>query len=465
MSNSSSNTLDIGQLLDFGPFSGLQRFVICLTALAIVLDGFDGQLIGYALPLIIEEWGITREAFAPAVAAGLLGMAAGMAGAGLIADRLGRRLVLIGSVALFGVATIAIGFSQGVMGIVILRFLAGLGIGGALPSASTMTAEFAPARSRTMAVTLTIVCYPLGGMLAGLFAGAILPTLGWRALFWVGGAIPVGFALFLLFSLPESPRFLAQQRTRWHELVKLLARIGRPVAPDTEFTDYVSQNAATAQKKGFAALFVPAYRRDTIALCTAFFMVVLSLYSAYSWLPLMLTTEGVNVGIASQALTAYNFGGVFGSLAVAWLMNRYGSRWPMIINCALACLAAVAMLGLDVQDNVGALIFGFGVHGMFVNSSQVALYALCAYVYSTEVRATGTATALAVGRFGGILSAFVGSAVITSGGSQGFLGLLAIGMAGGAIALFFVSRHIPPVGKRQAAAAAARAEAAEAATN
>ena len=90
-------------------------------------------------------------------------------------------MVLIGSVALFGVATIAIGFSQGVMGIVILRFLAGLGIGGALPSASTMTAEFAPARSRTMAVTLTIVCYPLGGMLAGLFAGAILPTLGWRA--------------------------------------------------------------------------------------------------------------------------------------------------------------------------------------------------------------------------------------------------------------------------------------------
>lgn len=456
-----SSTLDIGRVLDDGPFTGLQKMVIFMAAMAIVLDGFDGQMIGFAIPLIIKEWGITKAAFAPAVASGLVGMAVGMAVAGIAADRIGRRLVLAASVLLFGAATVAIGFSPDVMTIIALRFVAGLGIGGALPSASTMTAEFAPARIRTMAVTITIVCFPLGGMLAGLFAGLVLPMYGWRGLFWIGGAIPVLFSLAMFARLPESPRFLAHHRARWAELVALLARMGRATPPGTVFSDAAEQAAGdkarvaankAANKAGFGALFQGGLARDTLALCTAFFMVVLALYTAFSWLPSMLAAEGVPVALASQGLTAYNLGGVIGSLLCAVFIARFGSRWPITLACLAAALSAFAMSNMQVADNVAWLIFGFGVHGMFVNAAQVSLYALCAYVYQTNVRATGTATALAVGRGGGILSAFIGAAVITSGGASGFLGLLAATMLLAAVAVFAVRRHIPGLARRGVAA-------------
>ena len=442
--------IDIGHALDQGPFTALQKGVIFLCAMAIVLDGFDGQLIGFAIPMIIKEWGITRAAFAPAVASGLIGMAVGMAMAGSIADRIGRRLVLAFSVLLFGAATVAIGFSPDVETIIALRFVAGLGIGGALPSCSTMTAEYAPARSRTMAVTISIVCFPLGGMLAGLFAGWVLPTYGWRALFWIGGAIPMAFSLVLFAFLPESPRFLASQRQRWQELVKLLNRLERPTPANAEFTDSLEAAASANAKQavGMKGLFTSDYARDTIGLWLAFFMVVLSLYSAYSWLPTMLTSEGLPVSLASQGLTAYNVGGVVGSLLCALIVNRFGSRIPMIIMALLAGIVAIAMMGIDTKQDTQMLITGFGIHGLFVSASQVLLYALCAYVYPTSIRATGTAMALAVGRGGGIVSAFIGAAVITAAGANGFLTLLAVGMFGSAFALMLIKRHIPPVSGR-----------------
>ena len=440
--------MDIGRVLDDGPFSGMQKMVIFLAAMAIVLDGFDGQMIGFAIPLIIKEWGITKEAFAPAVASGLIGMAVGMAIAGIVADRIGRRLVLAFSVLLFGVATVAIGFSHNVLAIILLRFVAGLGIGGALPCASTMTAEYAPARVRTLAVTITIVCYPLGGALAGLFAAEVLPAYGWRGLFWIGGAIPTAFALLMFALLPESPRFLAHHRERWGELVKLLARMGRSTPADTVFTDAAEQSAG--EKAGFRSLFEGGLARDTLALCAAFFMVVLALYTTFSWLPTMLANEGVPVTTASQGLTAYNFGGVFGALLCAFFINRFGSRWPMTLACLIAAASAFAMAGMNVVNNVGLLIFGFGVHGMFVNAAQVSLYALCAYVFPTNVRATGTATALAVGRLGGIVSSFVGAAVITQGGAGGYLTLLAVTMVAAALAVLVVRRHIPSLAQRGA---------------
>ncbi len=169
--------VDVREAID-RRFSPVQKTMYLLASLAMILDGFDGQLIGFAIPAIIKEWGVPREAFSVAVACGLFGMAVGSLFAGRIADRIGRRLLLVGSVFLFGSATVLIGFAPDVQAIAFIRFFAGLGIGAALPCASTMTAEYTPQRYRTLAVTTTIICYPLGGMLAGLFAGQVLPVLG-----------------------------------------------------------------------------------------------------------------------------------------------------------------------------------------------------------------------------------------------------------------------------------------------
>lgn len=434
-------TVDIGHVLDDGPFTTMQKIVVFMAAMAIVADGFDGQLIGFAIPSIIKEWGITRDAFAPAVATGLLGMAIGSAGAGLVADRFGRRLAIIASVFLFGAATCTIGFAPDVTTIALLRFVAGLGIGGALPGSTTMTAEFTPARRRTLAVTATIVCYPLGGIIAGLFASAVLPAYGWRGLFWIGGLVPIAYSVLLFFALPESPRFLTRKTARWPELSRLLSRMQRPTAADTRFTDAAEQKVE--QRAGFSALFQSGLARDTIMIWTAFFMCLLAVYSAFSWLPAMLASEGLSPQIAGSGLTAYNVGGVFGALITAVVISRFGSRWPIAICCAGGAASAYLLQGVDVAQHSMLFIAGIGLHGLFVNAVNCALYALCAHVYPTLVRATGTASALAFGRFGAILSSFAGAAVITAGGVNAYLTLLGSAMVVTLVAMLLLHRHLP----------------------
>jgi len=168
---------DVTRAIDDGHFTRLQKLTYVLAALAIIVDGFDGQMIGYAIPLIMKEWGVTRAAFSMAVASGLAGMAIGSLSAGILADKFGRKPVLVASILLFGISTMTIGQATDVTTIALIRFFAGLGIGAALPAATTLTAEFIPLRYRTMAVTTAIVCYPAGGMLAGLAAAQMAPVI------------------------------------------------------------------------------------------------------------------------------------------------------------------------------------------------------------------------------------------------------------------------------------------------
>lgn len=436
-----TRAVDIGRTLDDGPYTTLQKAIVLLAALSIVVDGFDGQLIGFAIPVLLKEWNLARSAFAPVVAAGLIGMGIGSACAGIFADRFGRRWAVIGSVLVFGMATCCIGFAPDITTIAALRFVAGLGIGGALPSSTTMTAEFTPAHRRTLAVTATIVCVPLGGMLAGLFAHVVLPSYGWRGLFLIGGILPIVLGVLLLFTLPESPRFLARRPARWSELSRLLKRMSRTVATDAVFTDLREQ--AAEQHRGVSALFKQGRARDSIAIWIAFFMCLLAVYSAFSWLPTMLSAQGLSLAVAGSGLTAYNLGGVVGALACAVAIARYGSRWPLLLCSLGGALSAALMLGLDAKSNTALLIFGLGVHGLFVNAVQSTMYALCAYVYPTGIRATGTASALAFGRLGAITSGFAGAVVITAGGAFSYLAMLAAAMAVVMVALAAVARHIP----------------------
>ncbi len=438
--------VDIGHLLDDGPWARLQRFAVVLAALSIVVDGFDGQLIGFAIPALMHEWQLTRTAFAPVVAAGLIGMGIGSAGAGLFADRFGRRMAVVASVLVFGAATCAIGLAHGVAAIAALRFVAGIGIGGALPTSTTLTAEFTPQRHRTLAITATIVCVPLGGMLAGVFAGRVLPAFGWRPLFLAGGVLPIVLGVVLFVALPESPRFLARRPERWPELVRLLARMGRQMAPAAHFTDIrETGDTANAGRAGIAALLADGRRRDSLAIWAAFFMCLLAVYAAFSWLPAMLAGEGLSAALAGDGLTAYNLGGVFGALLCAVAIARFGSRGPLLACCAGGALSAWWTLGAGLQ-HTGLLMVGLALHGLFVNAVQSTMYALCAHVYPTGVRATGTAMALAVGRLGAIASAFAGAAVISTTGGAGYLAMLGAAMAVVGVSLAVVRRHIPRPG-------------------
>jgi MFS transporter, AAHS family, 4-hydroxybenzoate transporter len=180
-------------------------------------------------------------------------------------------------------------------------------------------------------------------------------------------------------------------------------------------------------------------------LWVAFFLSLLAVYTAFSWLPTMLASEGANIAIATGGLTAYNLGGVMGALTCALAVTRFGSRWPVVLCCAGGALSAFVLARTAVADT-GLMIFGLGLHGLFVNAAQVTMFALSAHVYPTNVRATGTAWAMAFGRFGAILSAFAGAAIITAGGSAAYFATLGIAMSGVMIALLLVRNHIPALG-------------------
>jgi AAHS family 4-hydroxybenzoate transporter-like MFS transporter len=436
------SAIDVGTLIDGGAFSGYQRLLVALTALTIIFDGVDNQLLGAALPVIMREWSLPRAAFAPALAAGLFGMIVGGAIAGLFGDRGGRRRALITSVLVFGVATAASGLAASVAMLSTLRFVAGLGLGGALPNAAALATEFVPRARRTIAVTLTIVCVPLGATLAALLAIRALPALGWRAFFEVGGAVPIAIAILLFWLLPESPRYLVHRPERVADLRRLLTRMGHHVDAASTFVDR-SEHSASA---GVRALWSPTYRRDTIALWFAFFACLLSVYLGFNWIPAMLTGAGLPPSIASTGLTANNLGGVIGAVVSALAFPRAGSKRVMLVLAAAAVASSVFAAWMPITPARSALsiVATIAIVGGFTNAVQTTLYALGAQVYPTPMRATALGTALAIGRLGAVFSSYAGAVALDRGGPLAFFLLIAAAMVVVFAALASLERHLPP---------------------
>ncbi len=434
--------IDAGKLLDMGAWNGYQKALTLLAALAVIFDGFDIQILGFAIPAIMREWHLTRAAFAPIAALGLAGMAVGSPVAGWCGDRFGRRTTLIGCVLVFGLATFTTAFCHSVAQLGFLRTMAGLGIGGALPNASALVAEFAPLRRRALGVSLTVMCIPLGGMVGGLVAGRILPGLGWHVLYMIGGAAPLLFAGVMLAGLAESPRYLARHPEKHAVLARELSKMGHIVPAGTVFVTMPEQETKSAGS--IRSLFSPELRINTLGLWLAFFASLNGVYLVFSWLPAMLTAQGLDLGTASSALAAYNFGGVFGVLLIATAVTAFGSRRPLLAGAfgAAASALILRLVHITPAGDHTILIAGIGLHGLFVNAIQTTMYALGSHVYPTRIRATGIACAAAVGRVGGLVSSLAGAAIIQAG-SGFYLVYLAIMMTGAFVGLAIVRSHYP----------------------
>jgi AAHS family 4-hydroxybenzoate transporter-like MFS transporter len=441
-----TQTIDVAALLDGSSWSTYQKVLTALVALAVIFDGFDIQIIGFAIPSLMQEWHAARSEFGPVLAVGLAGMVLGGPLAGYCGDRFGRRIALIGCVAIFGLATVATALVHGFFGLSILRLITGMGTGGALPNVSALNAEFAPLRRRSTAVKLTLVCVPLGGMLGGLLAASVLPRFGWRGLYGVGGALPLLFAIVLWATLPESPRFLARHRAQWSQLARLLTRIGHAIPAEATFEDRAEREPVHGAS--LRALFSPGLARDTAGLWIAFFFCLGSIYLVFGWLPTMLIARNLDLATASFGLAVYNLGGVFGVLVWTVLVTMLGSRGPLLSG-ALACAGsalAVLVVPIQARGDHTLLIACLGINGLLANAVQVSMYALAAHVYPTSMRATGVAYSSTVGRAGGLLSSLFGSSVIQAGPGI-YWQALAIGMVCAFAGLAWVRSHFPGIGK------------------
>jgi len=435
------SALDVGNLLDAGRWGAYQQWLVFLTAITIVFDGIDNQLLGIVIPTIMREWSVPRSAFAPIVSLGYAGMMFGGAIAGISGDRFGRRVALLGSVLVFGTMTIGAAFVSGVPALAVLRFLAGIGLGGAMPNAAALAAEYVPVRRRPLAVTVTIVCVPLGATIAGLLGIRILPVIGWRQLFVLGGVVPLVAAAILFRLLPESPRFLARHPGRWPELVGLLRRMGHPVSPGASF----AQTKRAITRVPMAALLQPEFRRDTLALWGSFFSCLLAVYMGFSWLTSLLTGAGFSPTLASTGITAFNLGGVVGAIGGGLAITRFGSRVSMLSMTAGAIAGAVtlAFMTITVGTSVITLLALLTLTGGLINAVQTTMFALAAHVYPTDIRATGVGTAVSLGRTGAIVSGYAGAWALEYRGSHSFFAVIALAMCVAFTALALVRRHVP----------------------
>lgn len=436
-------TIDVAAAIDDGAFTNYQKLVIAATASMIILDGMDGQLLGNAIPAMMRDWDLPRSAFATASAAAPLGMMLGGLLGGMLSDRIGRRTTLLASVATFAVLTLAVAAVSSLTLLALARFIAGLGLGGAMPNAAALVAEYAPRRRRPLAITATIVCIPLGGFLGGLFAGQVVPSYGWRSLFIAGGIIPLALVLAVSRLLPESPRYLASRKDRGNELAAIMRRMGHPVMPDTRF---VESGAAAASRGSIAGLFAPALRRDTIGLMVAFMSCLLAIWVGFLWIPSMLTDPAVGFtqADASYALSLFNFGGVGGALVGAMVIQAVGSRAALLTMSGLSVLSAVLMASLtpSAQASLRTMLM-FAITGALLNAVQTTLYALAAHVFPTAIRGTGVGATVAVGRIGNVLASYVGSWALTAGGPALYFATWAVAMSIVFSSLAVVRGHIP----------------------
>jgi AAHS family 4-hydroxybenzoate transporter-like MFS transporter len=384
-----------------------------LTALAILLDGLDSQALSFALPAIAGEWGVEKGSFGIVFMVGLIGMSVGTILLGHAGDRIGRPAAMAISVVLFGLFTGLCAIADGVNEMLAFRFIAGLGMGGAIPNAAAIMSETVVPRWRPLAVTSTILCIPLGGMVGGFLASWILPAFGWRPLFVGCGLVSMllGIALFL----------------------------ERRAAP-------VSDGAHAAASPGFgkaaALLLAGNVRRDTLAIWAAYFWSMMAVYLSLNWLPSLLAGEGFDLRGASLVAAIFNCGGIVGALLGAALIRPFGSK-IVLVAMALGGGATSALL-VAWPPHPGAFaptLALLALLGVFSAGIQSILFAVAAQLYAVETRATAIGVAVGFGRTGAMISAIAGGALIGVEGG-GFFVVIALLMTMLAISLTILRKHV-----------------------
>ncbi|MDD7969395.1 MFS transporter [Actinomycetospora lemnae] len=361
---------------------------LCWSAVA--LEGFDLVVLGVVLPVLLRDptWDLDPAGASVVVTVGLLGVMVGALAVGPIADVIGRRKAMIWTVAGFSVLTLACAFAPNPEVLGVLRFLAGLGLGGVLPVALALVAEYAPSGRGSSATTILMTGYHVGAVLTALLGILLISPLGWQAMF-VAGAIPAVILLpLIVLRLPESAQYLER----------------RGASRDSSWRK--------ERRNPVATLFHDGLARPTIAFWIASFMGLLLVYGLNTWLPEIMRSAGYELGAALALLLVLNVGAILGLLLAGTVANRIGVR-PATIAWFAAATLFLALLSVRLP--------GIGVYvsvllaGIFVFSAQVLVYAYVSQLYPAEARGTALGTASGVGRLGAISGPIIGGALLQAG--------------------------------------------------
>jgi len=403
-----AQTVDVGQLLDEQPFGWGQIRIILLCFLMLFLDGIDNQGISYVAPALSKAWGLERGALGPVFTAGVAGVALGALIVGPLADWFGRRPVVISTVAYFSILTLAVAQAGNLNELMVLRFLAGLGLGIVVPMAVVLSSEFAPRRMRGTMVTLASCGYAIGAASGGQLAAVIIPIYGWPSVFYVGGVAPLFLVIAMLMWLPESVRLMALRPGTGERIARTLASVNPALtfARDTQFV--VSERP----NKEFRVLQLLTDGRIvmTLLLWAIFFMNTTVLNFLNNWLPTLVNTIGVPQEQALRVASMLQFGGVIGVISMGMLADRFGF-FRVLATAFVVGSVFVGLIG-SVGPSVYLLIAVIGIAGYCNVGCQITNAAMAATLYPTNIRSTGVNWAHGVARVLSTVGPYLGGVLL-----------------------------------------------------
>jgi AAHS family 4-hydroxybenzoate transporter-like MFS transporter len=425
------NEVNVTRLIDNGPLTGFQIATIVGCALVNLFDGIDTQSIGVAAPFIADGLGIKLANFGPIFSSALVGATIGAATFGQLADRFGRRTLLLVAAAIIGVFTILTALATSVPMLVVFRILAGLGLGGATPCIISLTAEYAPARLRATLVTLMWSSFPLGGMIGGLMNTYLLVHAGWRAIFFIGGVLPLVLVVVLLVYLPESIKFLVTRRNDNDAVRRIVARLGMSGLPaGSQFViEEERLDGGTIRH-----LFTEGRTLGTLFLWVPFFMGFGVLTVVTLWTPTLLKLNGIPPAATAFVIAFNGLGAFIGQSTAGHLMQRFGIM-AVLFPAFLAGTAATVLLGYGASS-VALAATGIGLVGLFLGLGTAGAIALSALIYPTPIRSTGVGAGMAMGRFGQIVGPLIAGALLGAGWSADRI--MIVIACGGIIGAIFV---------------------------
>jgi AAHS family benzoate transporter-like MFS transporter len=393
--------IDIHKTADAAKFNGFHASLLLWCALIIICDGYDLAVAGIALPSIMKDMGVTAQNAGFMVSSALFGMMFGAIFLGTLADRIGRRWTIAICLALFSVFTAGAGLTHDPYVFSVMRFLAGLGIGGVMPNVVAQMTEYSPRKIRATMVTLMFSGYAVGGMLAAILGKGLIEQYGWQSVFLAAG-VPVLLIPFVLKSMPESMPFLVRQG-RLDELKKTVLRLDPAyrAQPGDSF-DLPAVDRASGAPVG--KLFHDGRAVSTIMFWIAFFMCLFMVYALSSWLTKLMAGAGYSLGSALTFVLVLNFGAVIGAVGGGWLADRFHIKHVLMAMYALAAVS-ITLLGYPVSTPVLFLLVGLA--GASTIGTQIVTYAYAGQFYPAAIRSTGIGWASGVGRSGAILAPIV----------------------------------------------------------
>jgi len=401
---SAGTVINVTELVEKSPFGDLQRTTFWLCLLCLVMDGFDVQALGYTAPSIVREWGVPNAVLGPVFAAANFGVLIGALFFSMLADRIGRRPVLIGATLFFAAMMILTARVTSVPQLLVMRLLAGIGLGTIIPNASALVGEYSSQRLRASMIMIVGAGFTAGAAIGGFIAAVLIPAFGWQSVFYFGGAIPLVLAVAMIVALPESLQLMVIRGKNRRTLAAWVNRIDPRVHASESSAFVVSEE----KKSGVPVLHL---FRDGRAAATLLFWVVnfmnlLNLYSLASWLPTVVRDSGYSASTAVLVGTILQVGGTLGTFGLAWLVPRGGFVRVLASTFAVACVS-VALIGQPGLSLALIFVVVF-IAGWCVVGSQPALNALSGTYYPTAMRSTGVGAGLGVGRIGAIVGPAIG---------------------------------------------------------